>query len=150
LVARGGGAEIGAVYHKRDGTTWATCRDRLLRFEDGSFRVYAQLPVRNRRLSWAILADDLSGDLWVAGRNGLLRLSLQGVSYGAADGLGESGADSLVQSNGVLYAVNNEDPSWARFDGRGFARVPLAVPAPIRHALLDHEGAWWVSSGPEL
>jgi ligand-binding sensor domain-containing protein/two-component sensor histidine kinase len=143
-------AEIGALYQQQDGTIWATCRDRLLRFDGQAFHVYSDLPVRNKRLQGSILSDDPGGGLWVAGRNALARLSLQGMIYDAADGLSETGVDSIHEADGVLQAINHDDRSYSRFAGRVFERALFDVPAPVRYALLDHTGQWWVSAKGDL
>jgi signal transduction histidine kinase/ligand-binding sensor domain-containing protein len=143
---RGDPPRIGAVYQQRGGALWVTCRDQLLRFDGAAFQLYSELPIRNKRMVWSILADDAGGGLWVGGRNALLRLSLQGATHDAADGLAPTGVDSLHAAADALYAVNGDEPSFTRIIGSHYARTPFDVPAPLDAALLDHTGGWWLAA----
>jgi PAS domain S-box-containing protein len=134
-------------YQGSDGRLWISDGSKIAAFNGNSFEVFDP----GSQNSATGITEDLSGNLWVSGPNGLKRFDRQGlVSYGPDDGLKGPGVVALGETrSGKLY-VAGDNFLVSIFDGHSFQSMRLPVPATAgalwtsNPLFQDHEGEWWV------
>jgi ligand-binding sensor domain-containing protein len=132
-----------------DGHLWISDGSKIVDFNGQSFEVFD--PVAGAQKVAIGIAEDGSGNLWLAGPGGLMRLDRRGlVSYGPDDGLKGPGVLALGETrSGSLYMAG-DNFLLTTFDGRSFRSVRLPVPLTAgalwtsNPAFQDREGEWWV------
>ncbi len=148
---------------------WIGTEGGLVRFEHGRFTLYDErcgLPIR---IIWKVLettAADGQRTLWLGTwGGGVVRLSPNTwTAFDATNGMPSGSVTSVLVTHRVAAEPGTREPAdtvWAgtsdgelaRFDGRGFVRVPL--PAPLQHTIIfslletrdgDGGASLWVSS----
>ena len=132
-----------------DGHLWISDGSKIVDFNGQSFEVFD--PVAGAQKFVVGIAEDRSGNLWLAGPSGLMRLDRHGlVSYGPDDGLKGPGVLAMGETrSGSLYLAS-DNFLLSTFDGRSFRSVRLPVPLTAgalwtsNPAFQDREGEWWV------
>jgi PAS domain S-box-containing protein len=97
------------------------------------------------------MAEDASGNLWLAEPGGLVRFDRHGLtSYGLDDGLKSPGALAIGETrSGNLY-VAGDNFSLSILVGQTFRSIRLPIPAEAgalwtsNPVFQDREGEWWV------
>jgi ligand-binding sensor domain-containing protein len=138
-----------AFYQTSDGRLWIADGSRVANFSGHSFDVFD--PGGDSQKTATRITEDRSGNLWLAGPSGLMRLDRQGlVSYGPDDGLKGPGVVTLGQMrSGNLY-IAGDNFLLSAFDGQGFRSIRLPVPLTAgalwtsNSVFQDREGEWWV------
>jgi len=138
-------------YQTSDGRLWITDGSKTVSFDGQNFEVLeygsgSHTPVTG-------MAEDASGNLWLAGPSGLLRFDRHGLtSYGPDDGLSGPVVLTIGETrSGNLY-ISGDNFELSTFDGRSFRsnRLPVPVTAGAlwtsNPAFQDREGEWWVQT----
>ncbi len=138
-----------------DGHVWISVGDGVVEFDGQTFMTHtsAQGLLKNS----GVMAEDTSGNLWVGGFTGLLRLDRHGLTtFNAADELKNFIVLALGESpDGKLYVGVNEF-TLSQFDGHSFqiTRPPLPPDAtgiwlspPV---FQDRAGEWWFLTNKKL
>ncbi|HSQ23838.1 MAG TPA: two-component regulator propeller domain-containing protein, partial [Pyrinomonadaceae bacterium] len=136
-------------YQTSDGRLLISDGSTIASFDGKEFEVLDSGPGGQKVASG--MAEDASGNLWLAGPTGLMRLDRHGlVSYGPADGLKSPGVLALGETrSGNLY-IAGDNFSLSTFDGRFFRTIRLPVPVTANalwtsnSVFQDREGEWWV------
>lgn len=135
---------------EQDGQIWIATSFRLVRFDGRRFHMHiAGRP--SKQIFSGVVVGDLDGNLWITGLEGLLKLSLRGLtSYDAADGLRSTLVSSIYENrDGELRIVSG---GWFinRWTGDKFVAIDPHMPenaGPLwtsNAAFLDHTGQWWL------
>lgn len=142
----------------RDGAEWVASAAGLARLSDnGTTPTVERVPTVSGvcdREVWG-LAQDRTGNLWLATSCGALRVALHGfIAYGVSDGLSSVAVNSLFESRSGEFIVttNASGRDLHVFDGRRFARITPRADIPAsgwgwgwgQTALQARDGAWWV------
>jgi signal transduction histidine kinase/ligand-binding sensor domain-containing protein len=105
------------------------------------------------------MAEDRSGDLWLATTCGAVRLRRYGfTTFSREDGLASAQINSIFESaaGDLVVTTNQARRHVHRFDGRRFIAIEPNLPPEAgasqgwgwgQTALQDREGAWWVAHG---
>lgn len=137
------------LFQTSDRHVWLTMDRALLEFDGTTVHRYTQahglLPGMSR------MVEDTAGNLWICGRNGLIRLDRHSLSsYTEADGLTSTGMHAITEgADGTVY-FSASDHFISQFSGSLLVgrrpNVPLAVVPrwSSRHAMLDSRGDWWI------
>ena len=143
------------LYQTTDGRVWLSTDRQLVEFDGRVFRRYDVSQGFAYGLSRIV--EDAAGNLWIGGRNGLMRLDRKGfTSYGTADGFKSDSIHAISETpDGALYFADSEF-NLTRFDGKKFlpARPPIPTTSAFlwtsRFALLDSRGEWWILTNEKL
>ena len=138
-----------SFYQTADGRLWISDGSKVASFEGQKFEVLGSVSGSN--MSASGMAEDATGNLWLAGASGLVRFDRHGLtSYGLDDGLKGPGALAIGETrSGNLY-VAGDNFSLSVFDGQTFRSIRLPVPAEAgalwtsNPVFQDREGEWWV------
>jgi signal transduction histidine kinase/ligand-binding sensor domain-containing protein len=143
------------IHQTSDGHIWMTTGDELIEFDGLAFRRYDA--TQGFATGLAVLKEDAAGNLWIGGRNGLVRLDRKGLtSYGTADGFKAEAVNAISEAaDGTLFFA---DGSFYlnRFDGEKFDSARPAIPLKsnflwtTRHSFLDSRNEWWVLTNDKL
>ncbi|HJZ81459.1 MAG TPA: two-component regulator propeller domain-containing protein, partial [Pyrinomonadaceae bacterium] len=136
-------------FQTSEGRLWISDGSKVATYDGRSFEVFDA--VSGAQNIATAIAEDLSGNLWVAGPNGLRRFDRQGlVSYGLDDGLKSPTVLAIGETkSGKLY-VSGDNFLVSMFDGHSFQSIRLPVPAmagalwTANPVFQDREGEWWV------
>jgi PAS domain S-box-containing protein len=163
--------DVKCLCQSSDGALWIGSGIGLSRFvhphnkEGGRFQAYTKANGINGVNNVCV---DRDGNLWIGtSDDGVMRLAASGfVTYSEADGLGGTfpGATRIgsifEDRNRELCVITGIHPniSISRFDGKGFAAIPLTLPRGVTYAgwgwyqatFQDHLGEWWMSTGQGL
>jgi signal transduction histidine kinase/ligand-binding sensor domain-containing protein len=136
------GEQVFAIYPHSSGQIWISNPHTVLLLDGGHFHRYG-VPETE------YFAEDLDGELWMAGPTGVMKLSRDGmVSYRAEDGLVGPYILSLYDDpRGGLFAISRPWFVTSLEDGKVNA-FPLKLPAPgpmwtSPGLFRDHTGQWW-------
>ena len=140
---------VGGFARDAAGRLWICAGGRLVRVDGGRLVTLSAREILAAD-NVAALTHDRQGQLWIATNAGALKLTPDGlVTYGTADGLGNSRVRTLFARAGQLFVVSGD---WVinRFDGDRFRAVQARVPdgstfGYYSHAaFLDRSGRWWL------
>lgn len=136
------------LYRSRDGSIWCGIGGRLYRFEERT-RTVSDIAAWDEA-QFGPIAEDLHGNLWVAGRTGALKLLLNGfTTFGEGDGLAAGHVHSIFED--ALGQVVTAIGRWSlhRFDGSRFHASQLQVPGDMvttwgsQVVFVDSASQWW-------
>lgn len=107
------------------------------------------------------LAEDRNENLWMGTQRGAMRLARNGFSsYGAEEGFGDGGINSIFEDQaGQLCVINKIHGRLTlhRFDGAHFASIPFNLPSKMtvgwgwnQIGFQGHTGDWWLATGQGL
>ena len=154
------------IYQTRDGTLWTATTGGLHQFvpptgraETGSFSAPVVSQLCDREV-WRV-AEDRSGNLWVASNCGLIRISRNGfTTFSTEDGLSHPAVNSIFETRGGDLVVVNPSATIVsralnRFDGRRFVTIVPRLPSQYTNPgwgwyqtiIEDRQGSWWVPTG---
>jgi ligand-binding sensor domain-containing protein/two-component sensor histidine kinase len=136
------------LYRTTDDHIWIAGGGGPIEFDGRTFRSYTAAQGLTGGLGQ--LVEDLSGNLWLGGPNGLARLNRQGLTtYDEADGLKSSAIEIINEGrDGTLYATSIGF-LISQFDGHGFHTIRPRVLASARtswssnYVFLDSRNEWW-------
>lgn len=149
------GGHIKALCQTRDGIIWIFNGTSLAEFDGQRFHEHQGVPEIVQGPSDVI--EDESGNLWLAGSNGLLRFDRGGLtSYGQNDGLKNPSIQLIKNTlDNNLYVVAN-DLSLSLFDGKSFKTIHPRLSAgamaiwTANPAFQDSAGEWWFLTSEKL
>ncbi len=153
-----GAARIGYgdfLYRTTDGHIWISNTKTVLEFDGQTFRSYSS--AQGFLQGIVEFADDASGNFWLGGSNGLMRLDRGGLtSYLTDDGLANPNILAINQTReGQLY-VMTRDLSLSLFDGGRFQTIRPALPSDAQTfwianpVLQDSAAEWWFPTTTKL
>jgi signal transduction histidine kinase/ligand-binding sensor domain-containing protein len=143
------------LFQSSDDHIWLSTGDELLEFDGRQFRLYGTAQGLPRGM--AEMAEDMAGNLWIAGQAGLLRLDRRGLTnFDEADGLNSTRIYAISEArDGTLYFANG-DFYLSRFDGKRFStsRPQIASNSRTlwssRYAFLSSANEWWILTTTKL
>jgi signal transduction histidine kinase/ligand-binding sensor domain-containing protein len=151
-----GTVDVRSLYESSDGRILiGTLASGVSEFEGTRLR---RIAAGDDEFSVQWMAEDGTGNLWLCGRRGVLRVTRRGLAlFRSADGLPPGPFVAMGEDpQGTLY-VQSVGPHLHWFDGERFHAVSFKLPAgtarsswpELRH-LLDRNGEWWVGTGDGL
>jgi ligand-binding sensor domain-containing protein/signal transduction histidine kinase len=136
------------LYQSKNGSIWCAIGGRLLRFDTETGIVTAIDEWDEAQ--FGPIAEDLHGNLWVAGKTGAFKLLLNGFStFGERDGLAQAHVHSIFEDPLGRVVVATGRWSLHRFDGSRFYSTRLQVPSDIvatwasQVVFVDSAFQWW-------
>ena len=146
---------IDRIFKSSDGKIWVPASGSLFVFEGENCRRLSD--VNGFPGAITDLAEDASGNLWIATEGGALRFNRQGItSWGQADGLLNPRIHSFFESkNGELFVIHG---NWmvSRVSEERIETTSLQLPDADRFlwtssvALFDSSENWWALSSNGL
>jgi signal transduction histidine kinase/ligand-binding sensor domain-containing protein len=138
-----------------NGEIWFSYASIVIEFDGHSFQLHTTAQGFIEGIE-RIVEDD-SGNLWLGGTNGLMRLNRSGLtSFRSSDGLGDQYTVLVSQTrDGQLFTVGNNF-SLSLFDGHGFQTIKPALPSGPQFlwssnpAFQDSRGEWWFLTSEKL
>lgn len=138
-----------------DGHIWFGNVFDAIEFDEHLFRTYTTAQGFLEGIERIV--EDGSGNLWLSGINGLMRLARGGLtSYKTADGLGDQNILSINRTrDGKLFTMGG-NLSLSFFDGHSFESIRPALPAGAQAlwtsnpVLQDSRGEWWFLTNGRL
>jgi signal transduction histidine kinase/streptogramin lyase len=136
------------LYRSKNGSIWFGIGGRLFRFEAGT----NALSVVDEwdEAQFGPIAEDLHGNLWIAGRTGAFKLLLGGFStFGERDGIAPALVHSIFEDPFGQVVVATGRWSLHRFDGSRFHTTRLQLPSDIvatwasQVVFVDSVSRWW-------
>jgi ligand-binding sensor domain-containing protein/signal transduction histidine kinase len=143
------------LHKTNDGHIWLSTTQGLIEFDGAASHSYAAaqgIPPEPARM-----AEDLSGNLWIGGQSGVLRLDRRGLTtYESAAAKGQERVRSIYENKqGEIFAFVGQG-LVSLFDGQDFRTVRLRIQADDKFlwtsngGFLDSLGQWWVLTNKRL
>lgn len=140
-----------ALYKAADGHIWVSNAKIVAEFDGSALRTYTS--AEGFLAGTTYFAEDNTGNLWLGGPNGLMRIDRGGLrSYYSPDGLPNPNVLVINQTiDGKLYLMTR-DLSLSFFDGEKFHSVRPSLPSNTDVAWLanpayqDSAGEWWFAT----
>ncbi|HEX8197145.1 MAG TPA: two-component regulator propeller domain-containing protein [Pyrinomonadaceae bacterium] len=143
------------LYQSADGHIWLTTNNELVEFDGRAFHRYDSSHGLVSGL--AAIMEDAAENLWIGGRNGLMRLDRRGLtSYGKADGFKSESVHTITEARDGTLIFSDGDFYLNHFNGKGFDSVRPAIPKAAyflwtsRFAFLDSRNEWWILTNEKL
>ncbi len=143
------------LYQTADRHIWMTTSHELIEFDGQAFHRYDA--AHNLAGGLAAIMEDAAENLWLGGRNGLVRLNRKGLtSYGTADGFKSEAVYTISESGNGTLVFGDADFHLNSFDGKKFDSVRPAIPLTSafawtsRYAFLDSRNEWWILTNDKL
>ncbi len=143
------------LYKSSDGHIWMTTTQSLVEYDGKNFNIHST--TQGFTQEPGKMMEDLSGNLWIGGQSGVVRLDRHGLTtYNIADAPGQGRVRSIYQNErGEIFAFIGQG-FISRFDGKDFHTVRLQIPTGNQFlwtstgGFLDRAGDWWVTINPKL
>lgn len=143
------------LYRSADDHIWISTNESLIEFDGLSFHAYTA--PQGLSSGAGQMVEDLNGNLWIGGTEGVARLNRRGLTtYREGDGLNTLSILVIHEtSQGNLFAVSN-DFFVSQFDGKKFHTVR---PSSLENSyalwssnpvFLDSHNEWWFLTHAKL
>ena len=143
------------LYRSADDHIWISTSVSLIEFDGLRFQTYTA--AHGLTSGVGQMVEDLNGNLWIGGTEGVARLNRRGLTtYGADDGLKTLSISVIDEtSDGNLFAAS-PDFFVSQFDGKKFhtVRPPVLSSAyalwSSNPVFLDSHNQWWFLTQAKL
>jgi signal transduction histidine kinase/ligand-binding sensor domain-containing protein len=137
------------LFQSADAHIWLTTEKALVEFDGAVFHQYAQNQGMLRGMG--LMTEDIAGNIWIGGRNGLVRLDRNSLTtFTEADGLYSGNVHAIAESSDGRLLFADSDYYLSQFSGTELLTHRAPITAGLeprwtsRNAMFDSPGDLWV------